>query len=162
MRKQLARIAVRLGVKLVSNAYGTPEYAPAIRKAILAGYFMQVAHLERKSYVVVKDNQTAILHPSSVLKRKPEWVVYDEFVLTTNNYIRTVSEIRPQWLFEIAPHYYDLSEFAKNETRRVLEQVRSFMKSNKTYDFTTAIYSKTAFEGKVTRFDDDNDEEDDD
>ena len=157
VRRQLARIAVRLGIKMVSNGYGSPEYAPSIRKAILSGYFMQVAHLERKSYVVVKDNQTAILHPSSVLKRKPEWVVYDEFVLTTNNYIRTVTEIKPQWLFEIAPHYYDLSEFAKNETRRVLEQVKSFMKSNKSYDFTTAIYSKTAFEGKVTQFDDDDD-----
>ena len=146
VRRQLARIAMRLGIKMVSNGYGTPEYAPSIRKAILAGYFMQVAHLERKSYVVVKDNQTAILHPSSVLKRKPEWVVYDEFVLTTNNYIRTVTEIKP--------HYYDLS----NETRRVLEQVRSFMKSNKSYDFTTAVYSKTAFEGKVTQFDDDDDD----
>lgn len=158
VRRQLSRIAVRLGIPLVSNGYGSPEYAPSIRRAILAGYFMQVAHLERKSYVVVKDNQTAILHPSSVLKRKPEWVVYDEFVLTTNNYVRTVTEIKPQWLFEIAPHYYDLSEFAKNETRRVLEQVRSFMKSKKSYDYTQAVYTKHAFEGKVTQFDDDDDE----
>ena len=154
VRAQLARIMKRLDVPLLSNDYASPEYAPSIRKAILAGYFMQVAHLERKSYVVVKDNQTVILHPSTVLRRKPEWVLYNEFVLTSKNYIRTVTEIRPQWLFEIAPHYYDLSEFPKTETRRVLEQVKSFMKDKKSYDYTTAVYSKHAFEGKYTRFDD--------
>lgn len=43
------------------------------------------------------------LHPSTALDHKPDWVVYHELVLTTKNYIRTASDIKPEWLFEVAP-----------------------------------------------------------
>ena len=33
---------------------------------------------------------------------------YNEFVLTSKNYIRTCVDIRGEWLVELAPHYYDL------------------------------------------------------
>ena len=84
---------------------------------------MQVAHLERAGhYLTVKDNQVmsngiayitlrcvapfhvlparlqvVALHPSTCLDDKPEWVLYDEFVLTTKNYIRTTTTIRGEW-----------------------------------------------------------------
>lgn len=58
----------------------------------------QVAHLERTGhYLTVKDNQVVQLHPSTVLDHKPEWVLYNEFVLTTKNYIRTCTDIKPEW-----------------------------------------------------------------
>ena len=45
---------------------------------------LQVAHLERTGhYLTVKDNQIVQLHPSTCLDHKPEWVLYNEFVLTT-------------------------------------------------------------------------------
>lgn len=57
-----------------------------------------MAHLERNGvYLTIKDNQVVYLHPSSVLEHKPEWALYNEFVLTTKNYIRTVTEIKPEW-----------------------------------------------------------------
>lgn len=34
------------------------------------------------------------LHPSTCLDHRPEWVIYNEFVLTTKNYIRTVTDIK--------------------------------------------------------------------
>lgn len=37
------------------------------------------------------------LHPSTVLDHKPEWALYNEFVLTSKNYIRTVTDVRPEW-----------------------------------------------------------------
>lgn len=37
------------------------------------------------------------LHPSTVLDHKPEWVLYNEFVLTTKNYIRTCTDVKPEW-----------------------------------------------------------------
>lgn len=59
---------------------------------------LQVAHLERTGhYLTVKDNQVVQLHPSTVLDHKPEWVLYNEFVLTTKNYIRTCTDIKPEW-----------------------------------------------------------------
>ena len=61
-------------------------------------FFLQVAHLERTGhYLTVKDNQVVQLHPSTCLDHKPEWVLYNEFVLTTKNYIRTVTDIKPEW-----------------------------------------------------------------
>ena len=85
---------------------------------------MQVAHLERqRSYLTVKDNQIVSLHPSTCLDHKPEWVVYNEFVLTTKNYISICTEVKGDWLIDIAPHYYDLSNFPHCEALRVLERI---------------------------------------
>ena len=63
-----------------------------------------------------------LLHPSTVLAQDNEWLVYNEFVLTTKNYIRTVTQVKPEWLLELAPVYYDLSTFQKNEVRLALEK----------------------------------------
>ena len=46
----------------------------------------------------MKDNQVVQLHPSTCLDHKPEWVLYNEFVLTTKNYIRTCTDVKPEWL----------------------------------------------------------------
>ncbi|KAJ2337739.1 Pre-mRNA-splicing factor ATP-dependent RNA helicase dhx15 [Coemansia sp. RSA 2671] len=124
IREQLRRVAAKNDIPLVSNDFNSPDYYPLIRKALTAGYFMQVAHLERNGqYLTVKDNQIVLLHPSSVLERKPEWVVYNEFVLTKRHYIRTVTEVKPEWLLEIAPQYYDLSGFPPCEGKRILEKI---------------------------------------
>lgn len=45
----------------------------------------------------------------------PRWVVYHELVLTTKEYMRTVSEIKPEWLVEVAPHYYNRRELLQEE-----------------------------------------------
>ena len=37
--------------------------------------------------------------------------MYQEFVLTTRNYIRTVTDVKGEWLVDIAPHYFDLTNF---------------------------------------------------
>ena len=84
----------------------------------------QVAHLERTGhYLTVKDNQVVALHPSTVLQHKPEWALYNEFVLTSKNYIRMVTDVRGEWLVELAPHYYDLKHFPQCEAKRVLERI---------------------------------------
>jgi pre-mRNA-splicing factor ATP-dependent RNA helicase DHX15/PRP43 len=49
--------------------------------------------------------------------------MYNEFVLTSRNYIRTVTAIRPEWLFEMSKDYFDLSEFRNSESKKKLERV---------------------------------------
>ena len=47
------------------------------------------------------------IHPSSSLHQsQPRWVVYHELVFTTKEFMRQIVEIKPEWLCEIAPHYY--------------------------------------------------------
>jgi pre-mRNA-splicing factor ATP-dependent RNA helicase DHX15/PRP43 len=124
VRTQLARICNRCGISLVSTEFNSREYYPNIRRALVSGYFMQVAHMENKGhYLTVKDNQAVFLHPSSCLDHKPEWALYHEFVLTSRNYIRTVTDIRGEWLVELAPHYFDLSNFPAGDTKRALERL---------------------------------------
>ncbi|CAL5357718.1 unnamed protein product [Camellia sinensis] len=54
-----------------------------------------VAYLERTGhYLTMKDNQVVHLHPSNCLDHKPEWVIYNELVLTSRNFIRTVTGVR--------------------------------------------------------------------
>lgn len=124
VRSQLVRVCTRMGVNLVSTDFKSRDYYSNIRKAITSGYFMQVAHLERTGhYLTVKDNQMVHLHPSTCLDHKPEWALYQEFVLTTRNYIRTVTDIKGEWLVDIAAHYYELSNFPQGEARRALERL---------------------------------------
>ena len=49
----------------------------------------------------------------------PRWVIYHELVLTSKEFMRTVSEIKPQWLLEIAPHYYSKKELADESAKKL-------------------------------------------
>ena len=121
MRQQLCRIMDRFNLKRTSTDFTSKDYYLNIRKALCSGFFMQVAHLERTGhYLTVKDNQVVQLHPSTCLGKhnistvyqlstllsypssdhKPEWVLYNEFVLTTKNYIRTCTDVKPEWLIK--------------------------------------------------------------
>jgi hypothetical protein len=53
----------------------------------------------------------------------PEWVVFNELVFTHKTFMRTVSRIDPEWLFECAPHYYDLSLLPNNVVTQRLANV---------------------------------------
>ncbi len=98
VRQQLSKIMDRFSLKRASTEFSSREYYVNIRKALAAGYFMQVAHLERTGfYLTAKDNQQVHIHPSTCLSHKPDWVIYNEFVLTTKNYIRSCTEIKPEW-----------------------------------------------------------------
>jgi len=121
VRQQLCRIMNRFGLALTSPPFESEDYYINIRKCLVSGFFMQVAHLERTGhYLTVKDNQVVALHPSTCLDHKPEWCVYNEFVLTSKNFIRTVTDVRGEWLLEMAPHYYDMRNFPDGESKRKL------------------------------------------
>ena len=50
---------------------------------------------------------TVHIHPSSVLLDvKPKWVIFYELVLTSKEFMRSVMSLQPEWLTEVAPHYY--------------------------------------------------------
>ncbi|KAG0173223.1 DEAH-box ATP-dependent RNA helicase prp43 [Apophysomyces sp. BC1034] len=145
VRNQLKRVMETHDLDLVSTSFEDKSYYTNIRKAIAAGYFMQVAHLERTGhYLTVKDNQVVQLHPSSCLDHKPEWALYNEFVLTSRNYIRTCIEIKAEWLLDIAPQYYDLSNFPNCEGKRVLEKILSRRTRANTEESTSKKRKSTA------------------
>jgi pre-mRNA-splicing factor ATP-dependent RNA helicase DHX15/PRP43 len=125
VRKQLLGIMKKLDVQLVSSdRKGDGSfYFNDIRKALTAGMFMQVAYKQRTGdYLTMKDNQLVHIHPGSVVDSRPDWVIFEEFALTSKNYIRTVTVTRVDWLVELAPHYFDLENFPECEAKAELEQ----------------------------------------
>jgi len=125
VRQQLSRLMDRFNLPKVSTPFNSRLYYVNIRKALVSGFYMQVAYLVPKGfYLTIKDNQEVQIHPSSCLEQKPQWVIYNEFVFTSKNYIRTVTEIKPEWLLEIAPHYYDLKNFPECLAKRILEKIK--------------------------------------
>ena len=98
VRRQLQRTMERYEIELVTTK-DERRLWQNMRKALVCGFFMQVAHKEgeKGAYITVKDNQIVSLHPSCGLDSSQEWVVFNEFVLTTKPYIRTVTEVQPEW-----------------------------------------------------------------
>jgi len=125
VRNQLLGIMKRLDLSIISSDLkGDGSFASTdIRKALTAGMFMQTAYRQRSGdYLTVKDNQLVHIHPGSVINNRPEWVLFEEFALTTKNYIRTVTTTSVDWLIEMAPHYFDLETFPKCEAKAELEK----------------------------------------
>ncbi|GAB0135120.1 hypothetical protein EsDP_00003469 [Epichloe bromicola] len=122
VRAQLKRIMETHGLELLSTPFEDKNYYTNIRRALLSGFFMQVAMKESsgKIYRTVKDDQAVMIHPSTVLRTEFDWVLYNEFVLTSKQYIRTCTGIRPEWLLEIAPVYFDLDTFEQGDIKRSL------------------------------------------
>lgn len=96
VRRQLESLMIRFDVDLVSVGEG-PKIYQRVREALLSGFFTQVAHKEGPLYVTIKDHQEVSLHPSCGLDTNPEWILFNEFILTTRPYIRTVTVINPEW-----------------------------------------------------------------
>lgn len=127
VRTQLERLMTRLHLPLESLAPEDLNYSYNIRKCIVTGFFMQVAHHvkgSRNEYLSIKDEQPVALHPSTCVDFRPHWVVYNELVLTTLNYIRTCSLIQPEWLLQLAPQYYDLNTLHECDAKQILIKVQ--------------------------------------
>jgi pre-mRNA-splicing factor ATP-dependent RNA helicase DHX16 len=117
IRDQLAGLLERVEIEVTSNS----NDLDAIKKCILSGFFPHAAKLQKNgTYGTVKPQQTVHIHPSSGLAEVlPRLVLYHELVLTTENYMRNLTEIKPEWLLEIAPHYYQLNDVEDSSSKKM-------------------------------------------
>ena len=100
--------------------FGPPDVAfascvddtEAMRKCFLAGYFANCAQLTGDGlYHTLRGAVQVAPHHTSVVARfgaPPEWIVFSEIVHTKTTQIRDISKIDPNWLVELANHYYVL------------------------------------------------------
>lgn len=114
VRDQLVKLCERVDV-VVSSA-GASD-VPKILQALTSGFFPNAARLQRGgegSYRTVKNGLSVYLHPSSCLiEERPRWIVYYELVLTSKEYARSCFQLKPEWLMEVAPHYYKKGDVEK-------------------------------------------------
>lgn len=120
IREQLEGLCERVEI---DHTVSKPDDIDAILKAITAGFFYNVARLSRSGdYQTVKQHKTVFIHPSSVLAKEeqpPPWLLYFELAFTTKEFMRQVAPIKPEWLVEIAPHYYQQSDVEDSKSKKM-------------------------------------------
>jgi pre-mRNA-splicing factor ATP-dependent RNA helicase DHX15/PRP43 len=93
IRKQLSRLMETYDIPLVSTSQDESKFNKRMTRALLCGFFMQVAIKAGKGYRTV-DGQDVLVHPSTVLPLNPEFLLYNELVLTSKTYVRTVHAVK--------------------------------------------------------------------
>lgn len=108
VRKQLATIMHRSHQQIVLCGLDVD----AVRKALVAGFFKNLAKRDRiEGYKTISLDTPVLIHPLSCLfGKRPEYLVYHSLLLTTKEYMQTSTEIKPQWLKEAAPHYFGITD----------------------------------------------------
>lgn len=120
IRDQLLGLLERVEIEPESNV----NDHESIRKCVTSGFFYHTAKLQKGgNYKTVKHNQSVQIHPtSSLFQQLPRWLVYHELVYTTKEFMRQVIEIQPEWLVEIAPHYYQKKEIEDTAGKKLPKQ----------------------------------------
>ena len=128
IREQLEGLCDRVEIDLTASS---PDDIDATLKAVTAGFFYHVVKLGRTGeYHTVKQKKTVYIHPGSVLAKEeepPEWLVYFELAFTTKEFMGQVAPIKPGWLVEIAPHYYQESDVEDTKSKK-MPKSRSYNK----------------------------------
>ncbi len=76
-----------------------------IHRSLLAGLPANLGMKgEDREFTAARNRKFFIFPGSGLFKKPPEWVLVFALVETTRLYARTVAEIKPEWLEEVAPH----------------------------------------------------------
>lgn len=96
-----------------------------VRKAICSGFFRNSAKKDpQEGYKTLVEGTPVYIHPSSALfNRNPEWLVYNELILTTREYCHNVIAVEPKWLVEVAPQFFKVADANKISRRKKQEKI---------------------------------------
>lgn len=83
-----------------------------LRRCLVVGLFRNAARAsDDGSYRGARHQATLHVHPSSVLFTRraatAQWVVFSDVMHTSKAFMRDVTVVDPEWLTELAPHYYE-------------------------------------------------------
>jgi pre-mRNA-splicing factor ATP-dependent RNA helicase DHX38/PRP16 len=97
-----------------------------IRKCICSGYYHQAAKVKGiGEYINLRTSVTVQLHPTSSLYGLgylPDYVIYHELILTSKEYMSTVTAVDPHWLADLGGVFYSLkSKNYSGRDKRVTE-----------------------------------------
>uniref|UniRef100_A0A8C7NBL6 DEAH-box helicase 32 (putative) n=1 Tax=Oncorhynchus kisutch TaxID=8019 RepID=A0A8C7NBL6_ONCKI len=130
IRSELTDILKRIELPISETSFGTKINTLNIKRALLAGFFMQIARDVDGSgnYFMLTNRHMAQVHPASSYGAKahqlgfPEWVLFHEYTLSGNHGIRTVSEISPAVFIQTAPQYF-YSNLPPSESKDLLQHI---------------------------------------
>ncbi|KXN70896.1 P-loop containing nucleoside triphosphate hydrolase protein [Conidiobolus coronatus NRRL 28638] len=85
-----------------------------VRKCICSAYFHQAAKVKGiGEYVNLRSGMPCQLHPTSALYGMgftPDYIVYNELVMTSKEYMQCVTAIEPEWLSEYGGIFFSIKK----------------------------------------------------
>ncbi|CAL8142751.1 unnamed protein product [Orchesella dallaii] len=105
MKKQMVKMLRRFEIPLES-CKGNLE---PIMKCIASGFFPNAVYLHHSGYYrTVRGDLVVYPHPTSVLYAlpQPQYLLFSEIIHLSQIYIRDLTVVKPEWLEELAPHFY--------------------------------------------------------
>lgn len=121
IREQLYDIMGQQKMQLVSC--GTDW--DVIRQCICSGYYHQAARRRGVGeYINLRTSVTVQLHPTSALYGlgdPPDYVIYHELILTSKEYMSSVTAVDPHWLADLGGVFYSLKskEYSSKDKRMI-------------------------------------------
>ncbi len=133
IKEQIELIMKSNKVPVTSSGY---EW-DVVRKCICSGYFYQAAKVHGfGEFVNLRTGMKLQLHPTSALfgmSDLPQYVVYHELMLTTKEYISTVTAVDPLWLIEYGGVFYSVRDKKNKDNgfkkRKIEEELERDAKS---------------------------------
>lgn len=130
IRSELRDIIKRIELPISEPSFGTKSNTLNIKRALLSGYFMQIARDVDGSgnYFMLTNKHVAQLHPFSGYGSKaeklglPEWVLFHEYTPSENNCVRTATEISPEMFIQMAPQYF-FYNLPHSESKEMLQHI---------------------------------------
>ena len=109
VRSQLLDIMKSLKIELKSSGIANWDI---VRKAICSSYFHNAARMKGiGEYYNLRSGVPCVLHPTSsifALGFTPEYVVYNELIMTSKEYMQCVTAADPLWLAEMGPMFFSI------------------------------------------------------
>ncbi|XP_034537832.1 putative pre-mRNA-splicing factor ATP-dependent RNA helicase DHX32 isoform X2 [Notolabrus celidotus] len=132
LRAELTDTLKRIELPISVPAFGSRSNTLNIKRALLAGFFMQVARDVDGSgnYFILTHKHVAQINPLSAYGAKtpklglPEWVLFHEHSFSEDNCLRTVSHITPGQFIEMAPQYF-FYNLPPSESKDILQNILS-------------------------------------
>ncbi|XP_005727498.1 putative pre-mRNA-splicing factor ATP-dependent RNA helicase DHX32 isoform X1 [Pundamilia nyererei] len=130
IRSELTDTLKRIELPISVPAFGSRSNTVNIKRALLAGFFMQVARDVDGSgnYFIITHKHIAQIHPLSGYGAKspklglPEWVLFHEHSFSEDNCLRTVTHITPQEFIQMAPQYF-FYNLPSSESKDILQNI---------------------------------------
>ncbi|XP_054456628.1 putative pre-mRNA-splicing factor ATP-dependent RNA helicase DHX32 [Anoplopoma fimbria] len=130
VRTELINTLKRIELPVSVPAFGSRNNTLNIKRALLAGFFMQVARDVDGSgnYFILTHKHVAQIHPLSVYGAKspklglPEWVLFHEHSFSEDNCLRTATHITPEEFIQMAPQYF-FYNLPPSESKDILQNI---------------------------------------
>uniref|UniRef100_A0A3B4YXU9 Putative pre-mRNA-splicing factor ATP-dependent RNA helicase DHX32 n=1 Tax=Stegastes partitus TaxID=144197 RepID=A0A3B4YXU9_9TELE len=130
LRAELTDTLKRIELPISFPAFGSRNNTINIKRALLAGFFMQVGRDVDGSgnYFILTHKHVAQIHPLSGYGAKspklglPEWVLYHQHSFSEDNCLRTVTRITPEEFVQMAPQYF-FYNLPSSESKSILQNI---------------------------------------